>query len=225
MAWFGVLAATRGQLSYFSEIFRILCIGMDSRAGTKSVRSWWDDEDLKNDLTIRVNSAEWYVKFKDGTPGRVMLICWGGYKVELPDGKTRLANPNFSEVIDVSCESYPQLVEVWHAKQVQIAQEKIEQEARVNAGKAALELFQTNCLHETTTSTDVMRHPACDVNDTTCLTCGKLLRKSWSTNNDRDPNDHISDWEWWCREHQKLYGSLPNRIDYDVVKVITGDRF
>ncbi len=197
---------------------------MDLNYAGKPLRPWWDDENLKQELITRVNSTEWHVKFSDGTPGRVILICWGGYKVQLPDGTTRLTNPNLCEVVDISDDNYTQLVDLWQAKQIQLTQEKAERAAKLEAERVALELFQSNCLHESSTETEVMRHPACDITDTTCNTCNKLLRKSWSTNNDSDPNDHVSDWEWWCREHQKRYGSLPKRSNYDVVKVITGDR-
>jgi hypothetical protein len=186
-------------------------------------RPWWDDVHYREILSNRVASTDWYVVFNDGTPGKVVLVCWGGYKIQLPDGATRLTNPN--DVSDILHDNYAELADVWNAKQSQLALAKAEQESKVEADKIALELIQTNCLHEITTEIEVQKHPACDVMDTTCNTCGKLLRKSWATNNDRDPNDHISDWNWWCREYQKRYGSLPNHADYDVVTVITGQRW
>lgn len=90
-------------------------------------------------------------------------------------------------------------------------------DAKILTEMIALEHLQVSCVHENTQEVEVARVPGCDINDTNCITCGKILRRSWCTASDNDPDDHISDWNWWVREYNQRYHETPKASSYRVV--------
>ncbi len=188
-------------------------------------RSWWNDENRKAELTAKIESSEnWYVSFEDNVPAKVIKLIYAGYKVLLPDNTERTVNPDSMMVTDVSSHDYPQLAALWTEKQSVLNAEKAARDAVILAEKIALQELQNSCLHVHTATNQVMKAAGCDMDDTHCTTCNKVLRRSWSTAYDRDPDDHISDWAWWEREYMRLYQQVPKRSDYKVVEKI-GDEY
>ena len=189
-------------------------------AKTTKQRSWWNDENRKAELTGKIESSEnWYVSVENGTPAKVIKIIYAGYKVLLPDNTERTVNPDSILVTEISAHDYAQLVAVWTQKQTVINAQNAARDAERNA----LAELQQTCLHVNTQTNQVLKAAGCDIDDTHCCTCKKVLRRSWSTAYDRDPKDHVSDWEWWVREHTRLYQQEPRIGDYKVVATISGD--
>lgn len=180
-------------------------------------KRWWNDEAYKAELSARADTGSWYV-VADNVPGRVVKIVYAGYKIQLPNKNEVIVNPDTlgGKLIDASVEEYPEFVSSWQAKEdarLQVIRDA--ETARV----AKLE-EQRLCLHPSCVTYTVVKAAGCDIDDTYCAVCDKILRRSWSTASDRDPYDHISDWTWWVREYQRLYQQTPNRVDYNVVETI-----
>lgn len=175
-----------------------------------SARRWWNDEQHRAELEAKVGTGSWRVVANKRIPGRVIKIIYAGYKIALPDDTEQTVNPDTMEVIDAEGEAYDAAVLTWQASKDEVLRQKAEQKAAEEA-KIAL---QNSCLHTSSTHQLTAAAAGCDVYETTCDTCQRCLRRSWSTAYDNDPDDHVADWDWWCREYNKLYGSQPNRANY-----------
>jgi hypothetical protein len=178
---------------------------------------WFNDEHYKAQLMTRVGTGSWYV-VADNLPGLVVNVVYSGYKIQLPDGSTTIVNPDKlgEKLRDVTPEEYPQHVAAWN--EVVAAREREAEAAR--QAIAALAAKQAACLHPETVSYYSCRAAGCDIEDTYCKVCDKVLRRSWSTASDRDPDDHVSDWAWWVRKHERLYQQTPTRANYVIVESI-----
>lgn len=180
-------------------------------------RLWWTDEAYKESLEAKVATNEWKISVgvnKD--PAIVIKVIYGGYKVTYPNGVTEVVNPDKTTVEDIDQGTYDELKVGFEAR----LEEERKRKQAIEDARIALALKQKNCQHTETSTGITMAAAGCDIHDTWCLECNKELRRSWSTASDRDPDDEVSDWDWWCREHTKLYGSAPKRSDYKVVEVI-----
>jgi hypothetical protein len=184
-------------------------------------RRWWNDEHHKIHLNEKVCNGNWFVK----TPhllGKVIQVIYAGYKIEMPDGRLENINPDQCQVDDLTSEEFHEQEVVWSIrnKAEQEATEKLK--ASASAHERDIKLKQMACLHPTTQENEVLRAAGCDISDTHCTVCMKVLRRSWSTAYDRDPNDHISDWAWWLREYKRLYSPhVPSVTDYEIVDKIS----
>lgn len=117
-----------------------------------------------------------------------------GYCILLPDGDMITVNPDKTDVLDVSCtcNDYAVLAEEWRARRIETQRLQEEELAR----HLALFEKQRVCLHQDYTTTKIIEAAGCDIYDTVCTACDKILRRSWSTAYDTDPNDCIGDWCW-----------------------------
>jgi hypothetical protein len=180
-------------------------------------RPWWDDENYQAKLNEKIATGQWYVSARGGrTCGKVIKIAYNGYKIELPDASTVIIHPIKDRVKDLNEEQYQKALKVYEDFQEQERQ-RIQS---IRDAEEALRKKQAECLHEDTNESCVIKAAGCDVDDTVCNTCGKVLRRSWSTAYDRDPDDAISDWNWWVRTCVRLYGKEPRREDYNVCEDI-----
>ena len=188
---------------------------MSSFAG--AARRWWFDEEYKAELTSKAETGHWYVVAGD-IPGRVCAIVYAGYKITTPDGKQIIVSPDiYKETLrEVTHEEYVVSETAWQQRMA----EKQRQIELCEAARLAHLQIQAQCLHERSDSRIVAAAAGCDIYDTMCQDCGKVLRRSWSTAYDRDPNDQVSDWDWWVREYKKLYKQIPNQADYSLVESI-----
>jgi hypothetical protein len=155
-------------------------------------------------------------------PGQVIRIVYAGYKILAPDGTESILNPDnstFEEIILNTGEDIANHAEYHTAvtrfqQQLdelrQMEQKKIQQEQERKA-------LQSQCLHRGDLVEEETRSPGCDVYEAHCAICGKFLRRSLSTNADRDPDDDIGDWDWWVYYYQKKYNATPDRKDYCLV--------
>ena len=180
-------------------------------------KCWWNDETYKAQLTVRADSGSWHV-VADGVPGRVIKIVYAGYKIQLPNNSEVIVNPDFlgDALKDVSVDDYPVYVSAWQAKE----DERLKGIRDAETARLAKLEEQRQCLHPSCVTYTVVKAAGCDIDDTYCDVCDKIMRRSWSTASDRDPDDHISDWAWWEREYQRLYQATPNRADYKVVETM-----
>lgn len=185
-----------------------------------SGRRWWNDADYQASLTSRADAGSWFV-VAGGVPGKVIKIVYGGYKIQLPDDSTLIVSPDIYKdtLVDVRIEDYPSHVEAWNA----VKAEEKRQRDQAAAERLAFLHKQSLCLHESTESYISAAAAGCDIHDTVCLSCEKMLRRSWATASDRDPDDHVSDWDWWVREYQRLYKQVPSPVDYKIVDTIGWD--
>ena len=183
---------------------------------SQMLRKWFIDLEYKQDLESRIKLGNWRVICNNSIPVEVVRIIYAGYECRLPDGNFTIASPDKCEVKDADEEEYQQIVSSWLLDQEKIRQEK----AVAAAMHQSRLLIQNQCLHDATHTYDVARAAGCDISDTSCLSCGKVLRRSWSTAYDKDPDDHISDWEWFVKEHHRLYNQLPNMESYHIVDSI-----
>lgn len=178
---------------------------------------WWNDADLKAQLEAKVETNNWLVSVgPNRDPAKVIKVVYGGYKVTYPSGITEIANPDKYAVEDIDQAQYDELKVGFDNR----LEEERQRKQAIEDAKVALALKQKNCLHEDTQTGITMAAAGCDIYDTWCVVCNKELRRSWSTASDRDPDDEVSDWAWWCREHKKLYNSDPKRENYNVVENI-----
>ena len=180
------------------------------------LRKWFIDLEYKQVLENRIKLGNWRVICNNSIPVEVVRIIYAGYECRLPDGNITIVNPDKCEVKDADDEEYQQVVSSWLFDQEKLLQEK----AVAAATHQSRLLIQKQCLHDTTHTYDVVRAAGCDISDTSCLSCGTVLRRSWSTAYDKDPDDHISDWEWFVKEHQRLYNQSPNIESYHIVDSI-----
>eukprot|EP01040_Poterioochromonas_malhamensis_P004682 gene4681-5017_t len=178
-------------------------------------RIWWTNEEYKERLNQRIASNDWFVCIlNENSPGKVIKVIFAGYKVELPDGVSCNVHP--SKTRDILQDEYEELKVLYFQR---LREKEEEAKRREDERLAKLEL-QRQCQHTNVREEDVVKAAGCDITDTFCIDCDKRLRRSWSTAYDRDPNDHISDWDWWCRYYQSRYNSQPRRSDYEVVNTI-----
>jgi len=180
-----------------------------------SGRPWWDNEQYQSQLNDRIAQNSWYVSSNGGDCGKVIKIVYNGYKIELPDGNEKIVHPVKDRVKDLTIEKYEEAVIHFHKM-------KAEHESRLQAVKDEKEMKrkrQQECQHEETFEQHVVKAAGCDIYDTSCLICEKTLRRSWSTAYDKDPDDCLTDWQWWLRECIKQYGKdyVPKREDYNIV--------
>jgi len=183
-------------------------------------KRWWNDQAHKSELTARAEAGDWHV-VADDVPGQVIKIVYAGYKIKIPDGAEVIINPDTlgEKLRDVTIEEYPEFVAVWLAKDAK----RIEGVKAAEAAHVAKLVQQSGCLHPSCQTRTVVKAAGCDIDDTCCNACGKILRRSWSTASDRDPDDHVSDWNWWVREYNRLYNQTPNATDYKIVETIGSD--
>ena len=178
---------------------------------------WWNDADYKAELEAKVATDQWLIKVLPGNdPAKVIKVVYGGYKVTFPNGVTQIVNPDKATVEDIDQNQYDELKILFDQK----LEEAAKRQQAIEDAKAAVILKQKSCPHANTKTEITMAAAGCDIYDTWCLDCNKELRRSWSTGYDRDPDDEVSDWDWWCREHTTLYGKAPNRSDYKIVEDI-----
>lgn len=183
-------------------------------------KRWWNDAHYKAQLEAKVSTGTWHV-VAGNEPGKVISIVYAGYKIQLPDGSTTIVSPDKlgGHLKDVTPEEYAEHTAAWDEVQA-------EKQRAVEAEKLAREALlakQEACLHDQTVTHNICSAAGCDIYDTYCSACDKTLRRSWSTAYDKDPNDLISDWDWWVRDHQRKYGVAPERSSYDVVPGIGKD--
>lgn len=185
-----------------------------------AARKWWNDTDYQATLTARADAGSWFV-MAGSVPGRVIKIVYGGYKIQLPDDSTLIVSPNMlkDSLKDVSEEDYPAHVDAWKADK---AEEQRRRQQATDEHQAFLHK-QILCVHDSTETYISAAAAGCDIYDTVCNACEKVLRRSWSTASDRDPDDHVSDWQWWVREHQRLYNQTPSSVNYNIVDYIGSD--
>ena len=184
------------------------------------MRRWWYDETYKRELIAKVESKDWRIAMQKSIPAQVIKIVYAGYKIKLPDETEMIVNPDTVSFETVSYHDYAMMAKPWMEEQEKLNSKKLVENALQSEMKRSLELFQSNCLHCVTSNVEVMRTSGCDIDDTQCNVCQKVLRRSWSTYSDKDPDDHVSDWEWWCREHQRLYNQVPLLANYKIVEKI-----
>lgn len=183
------------------------------------LRKWWNDSEYQDSLTSRADAGSWFV-VAGNIPGRVVKIVYAGYKIQLPDDSTLIVNPDKQTVIEVPEEEYLTHVAAWNVMKAeeQRLREQVESELQ------AFLLKQSHCLHESSESYISAAAAGCDIYDTVCNVCEKVLRRSWATASDKDPDDHISDWQWWVRECQRLYKKAPTTTTgYKIVESISSD--
>jgi hypothetical protein len=203
------------------------------------MRNWWIDDKPKEEFTIRAEAGSWFVvaepiernsasilfdNFSNSViVGRVLRVIYAGYKVSMPNGEEIIVNPDKMSVVDVisffpetESEIYCAAKQKWEA----LCAERELKEQIVKAEAKALFEKQNNCMHERTNCDCSLRAAGCDIYDTVCFDCGKYLKRSWATAYDKDPDDQISDWNWWCREHMLQFKTLPKKENYDIVDSI-----
>lgn len=140
-------------------------------------RRWWDDQGYQIQLNEKIDTRTWFVVANDEIPGRVVKIIYAGYKIQLPDDSTTIVNPAKDKVLDASNEEYAIAVEAWQARKdaAQRARNAILEE------EAKLKQKQKQCLHVSSKHECVTSAAGCDIYETLCLDCGKVLRRSWAT--------------------------------------------
>lgn len=178
-------------------------------------RSWWEDETTNAQLNERV-AAGWFVvnkKSPEPVPGKVVKICYAGLKVAWEDKTLSIILPD--NAVDLTAEEFEEAARNFHERAARLA---AEQKAAREAEEARP---KRKCDHPSSTTEETARAAGCDIYDTTCTVCGQLLRTSWSTAYDKDPDDLITDWDWWVAEYRRLYNQTPNRADYKVQEKCT----
>lgn len=185
-------------------------------------RRWWFDDQYKLSLTLRCEET-WYVLVHDfpnagvrfPVPGKVQKICYAGYKILLPDEKTTLiANPDTMKIEDLAQESYDAAVARWRERMNEIERLK----AQELAEKEAFRQFQRSCPHNHIKDVEYARVAGCDIDDQVCLRCQKILRRHYSTAYEKDPDDEISDWDWWVGYYEARYHSIPIKENFRIVE-------
>lgn len=181
---------------------------------------WWNNEQYKEELTAKADAGAWFV-VADEVPGRVIRVVYAGYKIKLPDDSEVIVSPDTlgDKLKEVTVEQYPEFVASWQTRE----DARLQQIRNVETARLAKLEQQRACQHPRAETYTVVEAAGCDIHDTYCLSCDKILRRSWSTAYDRDPDDHVSDWDWWVREHTRLYKQAPNRVGYNVVDEIADD--
>lgn len=202
------------------SIFNKLVSKLSSRMSevTQNDRRWWHDAKYQAELTAKAETGCWFIKPGDELVGKVVRIVYSGYKIQLPDGTTSIVNPdqNSNCLVDLTPDQYMEEEAMWWSHKA--AHAKILQE--VEDARLAIVFRQSQCLHEETSTEKVAAAAGCDIYDVTCDACAKILRRSWATAYDKDPDDRISDWNWLVRESNKLYGLSPNKSNYVIVESI-----
>lgn len=170
---------------------------------------------MKEKLDHRVVEGNWFVLWKeDKRPGKVIKICYSGLKVEFCDSQTQIINPN--ELIDLEdISEYNVKLKEYNEVQRQIAAE-IERERLRDARRP-----KKICTHPSSVTEQTAKAAGCDIYETFCTVCRQSLRTSWSTAYDRDPDDLITDWNWWVQEYKRLYNEVPKRENYNIHEVST----
>lgn len=182
-----------------------------------ATKRWWNDAALKSELTAKAEGSVWYVVAED-VPGQVIKIVYAGYKIRRPDAVEVIVNPDIlgERLREVTPDEFAESISAWLAKDAK----RVEGVKVAEAAQVAKLEQQNSCQHPSNETRTVMKAAGCDIDDTCCKACGKILRRSWSTASDRDPDDHVSDWNWWVREHTKLYKQAPDVANYKVVEMI-----
>lgn len=184
---------------------------------------WFNDEALHARYLGRIESGDdWYVSFVgDGervVPGLVKRVIYAGFVVMMPNNELVTVNPDKCHVVDINHEEYLRQSESWFETQREVDAANTARLLEAQAAAVALQRLQSACEHEAYYSSVVVRVAGCDIEDTTCENCKKILRRSWSTVYDTDPKDQVSDWEWWEREYRRLYHpQVPHPDQYNIV--------
>eukprot|EP01031_Cornospumella_fuschlensis_P047170 gene47170-57771_t len=174
-------------------------------------RPWWDNEVYKNELMARVSCNNWYVVDKTRRiAGKVMMICYSGYKVQFLTNAEVLNPDVLTDITAEECSELQRLERAHAEEQARIAEE--------TKNMKKFDIFFDLCPHERVKEEQTCRAAGCDIYDTTCLRCEKLLRRSWSTAYDRDPDDLITDWKWYVEYYKKKYNQTdpPRRENYNI---------
>ena len=177
-------------------------------------RQWWDDNTYRIQLEQKVESGAWYIS-AESVVGRVIKVIYAGYKVELPDNSVTIVKPDQCGdcLKDITIEEYHNLVKAWN----DLNTERLNRIADFEKFRLDKLGQQNSCQHQDSKNYLSASAAGCDIYDTVCSICNKVLRRSWSTAYDRDPKDHISDLDWWRREHMRLFQQDPLPTDYIVV--------
>ena len=184
-------------------------------------RPWFEQGQYRDSLEEKIAQG-WFISVNDGDMvGQVTRLIYAGYKLLLPDQTERNINPNNDKVEDIPSENREEAFDKWTKKNNEIVKVQIQLNLQRQEEQTRKKEHQATCLHEKVTSECVVRAAGCDIYDTTCDTCGKCLRRSWSTAYERDPDDLISDWNWWKRYYKKQYNGEPSLNDYSVVEEIS----
>jgi hypothetical protein len=182
-------------------------------------RPWFEDGEYRNTLQEKIKNG-WFIKFvHDGdiTPTKVIQIIYAGYKVELPNKEIVTVNPNQKKIEDFeSKDAYEQALGPWKEEADRKAEIRRQELLAAQVIIDAKLENQRNCLHDNVKTYCVVRAAGCDIYDTACVDCEKELRRSWSTAYDRDPDDVITDWDWWVRYYRKTYNAEPNPSNYQI---------
>lgn len=189
-------------------------------------RRWWTDEVYRQELQTKIDVG-WYIRIEGSqTVGQVCNVIHAGLKVRLPDGTYSNIVPESPDTENISMEQYETYAAAWsHQRQLDHAA-KLQQAENERVFQATKRALQQSCQHVAVSVTRVVKVAGCDIDDTTCNECHKILRRSYSTASDRDPDDYISDWRWWLRTYAATSGTsqLPQEKDYRIVdEVPSGD--
>eukprot|EP01039_Chlorochromonas_danica_P012852 gene12852-14805_t len=193
-------------------------------------RPWWNDAALKEELTQRADSGRWYVIARPTPssvlPARVVRVIYAGYKVVSPDGIESNVNPEkpLTEIVLSEGEDINDHPEYQAALKEYEEEQRVKKQAADEDRRQKEELLeqQRTCLHSDSPSglvEEVARGAGCDVYYYSCPRCLKHLRTSYATAYDRDPDDEITDWDWWVRFFQKQYNGTPRRENYRIISV------
>lgn len=181
-------------------------------------RPWFSDEGINSQLNQRILDGNFFIIVNDKIPGKVIKIIYAGYKILLPNDSEMTVYPLKDNIVDLNEEAYLLAVEQWKSDN---EKEKARLE-EIKKNHDAFLLKQKLCKHDQTTKNQVVKAAGCDIYDTNCNICNKILQRSWSTAYDNDPDDEISDWDWWEREASRLYnGWKPEKKNYKIVENIS----
>ncbi|RYY85251.1 hypothetical protein EON63_07740 [archaeon] len=130
-------------------------------------RPWWDNEVYRAELIERAASTEWYVlDTHTKRAGRVIMICYNGYKVQFVS-KAQVLNPNF--LTEISAEEY---VNIQNQER-----EHAEEQGRINSEIQQMkryDIFFDLCRHERVVEEQTCRAAGCDIYDITCCRCKNI---------------------------------------------------
>ena len=187
-------------------------------------RRWWNDDDYRQELSQRAATGNWFIRQNEtGIVGRVTAIIYCGYKVQIPSGSLVNVDLTTYTVSEISADEYNEKIVEWVAREESIRLHELSMSAHVEEPRAA-QIYEhaaaSSCLHLSVISSTIIRVAGCDIEDTVCSDCHRILRRSWSTAYDRDPPDHISDWNWYLRKCASN-NFIPHESDYNIVEYIS----
>jgi hypothetical protein len=193
-----IAAAWRVRVDFVSDSQPI----RDSlQSSTIDERIWFNDENYKSQLDLRVATGEFFTSWEDceGTAsGLVTKIIYAGYKVKLPGGSEIIVNPNKTAYQsasndEVTKEEYESIAAAWIIRNDEKQRVRLELEREKSEREAQRLAKQMACKHEIKDLKDekVGGAAGCDIYEVSCLACCKVLKRSWATAYDKDPDDHV----------------------------------